>query len=412
MLGSRPRLPAVAGFALAVVLGTGVAPASAATDAAPPVTSYQVPFRCGQTWTGTTRPDHSPSPDAVDFTRSNDFGMPVVAAASGTVVVAKNLGRTSYGRYVVIDHGNGESTLYAHLSRIYVTRGQYIDQGSLLGRVGASGDATGPHLHFEERLDGTDVPPYFDGVAYQFGTSISSRNCVDVPVVGDWNGDGTPDIGVYRRGRGHGRFLMLLNGTTTTVKLGSSTDAPVLGDWNGNGTTDLGARDAVSRALSTRAGDGTVTTTTVGGHKDQVVSGDFAGDGTTEVAVYRPKRASFGLPDDTGKLVWTPVGSPGEIPVVGDWNGDGTDDFGVYDPSTSTWTLRYVDAAGIAWVAEVGYGQPGDLPVVGDWNGDGSSDLGVWTPSTATWTLDPVDAASPPTDTAASPTPLVFGRTR
>jgi len=113
-------------------------------------------------------------------------------------------------------------------------------------------------------------------------------------------------------------------------------------------------------------------------------------------------------------MVWTPVGAPGEIPVVGDWNGDGVDDFGAYDPLTATWTLRYVDGSGLAWVAQTMYGQPGNLPVVGDWNGDGTSDLGVWDPTTATWTLDQTDSAvtSPPPDTTVAPSTLVFGRAR
>ncbi len=408
------RKAALAAVAVVTVLGAGMPPATAATSATPPVTAYQLPFRCGQSWTGTTRPDHSPSPNAIDFTRSHDFGKSVLAAAAGTVVVARNLGNVSYGRYVVIDHGNGESTLYAHLSSIWVTVGQSIDQGQVLGRVGASGNATGAHLHFEERLDGTDVPPYFNGAAYQFDSSIASANCVDVPIAGDWNGDGTTDIGVYRRGKGQGRFLELLNGVTTKVAFAPSIDNPVLGDWNADGTSDLGVHNVATRSILSRSSDGTVTSTTLGARRDKIVAGDFAGDGTTQMAVYRPRTGSFGLLDSSGKMVWTQLGTTADLPVVGDWNGDGTTDFGVYDPATATWTLRYVDSTGVAWVAQRTFGQPGDLPVVGDWNGDGTTDVGVWDPATADWTLDQTDPASqsPSPGTTVSSSGLVFGHPR
>ena len=68
-------------------------------------------------------------------------------------------GTRGYGRYVVVDHGNGESSLYAHLQSVVVGLGQAVDQGTLLGLLGDSGNATGPHLHFEERIDGKTMAP-------------------------------------------------------------------------------------------------------------------------------------------------------------------------------------------------------------------------------------------------------------
>ena len=64
-----------------------------------------------------------------------------------------------YGNLVVIDHSAGVSSWYAHLSRIDVHRGESLGVGALIGRVGATGDATGPHLHFEVRLRGATVDP-------------------------------------------------------------------------------------------------------------------------------------------------------------------------------------------------------------------------------------------------------------
>ncbi len=84
-------------------------------------------------------------------------GTPVMAAAPGVVIRA---GRwSSYGRIVIIDHGMGVHTRYAHLSRIYVHTGDYVGAGALLGKSGASGRVTGPHLHFEVRVDGEPIDP-------------------------------------------------------------------------------------------------------------------------------------------------------------------------------------------------------------------------------------------------------------
>ena len=89
---------------------------------------------------------------------SATMGTPVRAAADGIVLHAEWFG--SYGKAVVIDHGNGVQTLYAHLSRFDVVPGQEIRRGDTVGRSGATGRATSPHLHYEVRMAGTPVNPY------------------------------------------------------------------------------------------------------------------------------------------------------------------------------------------------------------------------------------------------------------
>jgi LysM repeat protein len=86
-----------------------------------------------------------------------DIGAPkgnaIYAAAAGTVIIAKSNGAWNggYGNYVVISHSNGTQTLYAHMSKVLTSVGAQVSQGNTIGKVGATGEATGPHLHFEVR---------------------------------------------------------------------------------------------------------------------------------------------------------------------------------------------------------------------------------------------------------------------
>lgn len=90
-----------------------------------------------------------------------DIGAPkgttIYAAASGTVSTATY--GNSYGNYVIIDHGNGYSTLYAHASSLSVRAGQSVSKGQAIAAVGSTGDSTGNHLHFEIRRNGTPIDP-------------------------------------------------------------------------------------------------------------------------------------------------------------------------------------------------------------------------------------------------------------
>ncbi len=92
-------------------------------------------------------------------------GTEVLAAADGTVTLAGPNG--DYGNCVIIDHGNGNSTLYSHMSVVDVSVGDTVAQGQAVGLVGSTGVSTGDHIHFETRVNGTCVDPllYYDGYA-------------------------------------------------------------------------------------------------------------------------------------------------------------------------------------------------------------------------------------------------------
>ena len=97
----------------------------------------------------------------IDIGNGGMMGANIYASKGGEVIVAKTtyIPGYDYGMYVVIDHGSGYQTLYAHCSAIYVSVGQVVNKGDCIAAVGATGWATGPHLHFEVRLNGSRIDP-------------------------------------------------------------------------------------------------------------------------------------------------------------------------------------------------------------------------------------------------------------
>lgn len=386
-----------------------LAPAQSAARRSAPVADYEMPFPCGDTWTGTTRANHSPSSKAIDWNRSNDMGAPVVASAPGVVTTANKVSTGGYGKSIVIDHGNGEDSLYAHLDAVSVSVGQRIDQGMQIGNVGSSGNSTGAHLHFEERTFRKVREPYLHGTRFAFGSTLKSQNCVDVPLAADWTGDGIAEPTVFRRAT-KAKFRILRPGKPVLVKrLGTSTDEPVIGDWDGRGGANPGVFTPATKTFSLKA-KGVVTTFVMGGRTDKPVAGDWNGDGKWEVGLWRASRGLFVLRAANGTKTKLKLGSKDDLPVTGDWDGDGRTDIGVFDPATAQFTLRKVDDEGTVWLGTIRYGAPGDLPVTGDWDGNGRTDLAVWSPATARFALR--KAAEPTAARANSISTVTFGRPR
>ena len=102
----------------------------------------------------------------IDIDGYGNDGGSIIAADGGTVVTATY--SEGYGNYVIIDHGNGYQTLYAHMSGIAVGSGQTVSQGQTVGYLGATGRATGTHCHFEVFVNGnrTDPTQFFSGLSY------------------------------------------------------------------------------------------------------------------------------------------------------------------------------------------------------------------------------------------------------
>ena len=87
------------------------------------------------------------------------MGSNIVAAESGTVILAAYGWNGGYGNYIILNHGNGVTTRYAHASALYVSAGQSVSKGQVIAAVGTTGNSTGPHLHFEVRINGSHQNP-------------------------------------------------------------------------------------------------------------------------------------------------------------------------------------------------------------------------------------------------------------
>jgi murein DD-endopeptidase MepM/ murein hydrolase activator NlpD len=89
---------------------------------------------------------------------SADYGAPVHVTADGVVTIAEN--HSGYGRLVIVDHGFGITTFYAHLSSFSVVAGSHVKRGEVIGYAGISGRSTGPHVHYEVRVNNAPVNPW------------------------------------------------------------------------------------------------------------------------------------------------------------------------------------------------------------------------------------------------------------
>ncbi len=163
-------------------------------------------------------------------------------------------------------------------------------------------------------------------------------------------------IGVFR----NGEWKLDYNNdgvTDYSFYFGTSTDIPITGDWNGDGITESGVfrPSAQQFILNTSP----ITRITFGLNTDVPITGDWNGDGITDIGVFRPSARQFIL--NTSPITRIPFGLSTDIPVTGDWNGDGSTDAGVFRPSTRQFILNTVP------ITRITYGLSTDKPVTGKW---------------------------------------------
>jgi hypothetical protein len=228
-------------------------------------------------------------------------------------------------------------------------------------------------------------------------TGVANRRSpapADIPVKGDWDGNGTVTPGVMR-----GNIWMLRNSNSggsaeIEFSFGTTGDIPVTGDWDGNGTTTIGIFRPSDRTWHLRnsnsGGSVSYTAFSFGTAGDMPITGDWDGNGTTTIGIYRPSDRTFHLrnANSSGSVSYTAFawGIAGDMPIVGDWDGNGTTTIGVYRPSDRTFNMRNANSGGAASYS-FAYGIAGDMPVTGDWDGNGTTTIGVFRPSDAYWYL-------------------------
>jgi hypothetical protein len=233
----------------------------------------------------------------------------------------------------------------------------------------------------------------------------------DVPVVADWNDDNQDNIGFFRDGfwildyNGNFQWNGLGTGNDLVAAFGAPGDVPLVADWNNDGSPEIAVFrpssgewiiDYNGNFLWDGTGPGQDVVAILGQSGDKPVAGDWDATGSDKIGIFRD---GFWILDKNGSFLWdgppadivAGFGMAGDVPVVADWNDDNRDNIGVF--RNGFWILDYNGnfqwnglGAGNDLVAA--FGAPGDIPVVKDWNGDGSPEIGVFRPSAGQWIID------------------------
>jgi len=217
-------------------------------------------------------------------------------------------------------------------------------------------------------------------------TNFSWGVSTDIPVPGDYDGDGKTDFSVFRPSEGKWYVMRSSDAAWQTYSWGVSTDIPVPADYEGDGKTDAAVmRPNQSTGNSEwwiyKSSDSSWLTFTWGTNTDLPGPADFDGDGRADVAVYRAStQMYYSINSSNAAFQYIPLNQTGNKTVSSDYDGDGRADHAIYNSATATWTIRYSSSG---QVATIQWGSSNDLPVHNDYDGDGKCDLATWTTSNA-----------------------------
>ena len=244
-----------------------------------------------------------------------------------------------------------------------------------------------------------EVPPEGEPVtatAEEAGMEVSSD---PVPMAGlaftgpiviaaiDFGRKGEDTVGVFRNGAW---YLDYDNDgiTDSIVTFGMSSDIPVIGDWNGDGKDGIGAFRPLAQMFYLDFNNDGVTDAKIsyGSSSDTPVAGDWNGDGRNSIGVFNNGWWNLDYDNNGVADLIIKYGISGDIPISGDWNGDGKDGIGAFRPSSGMLYLDY-NNDGVT-DATLKYGLSGDKPIAGDWNGDGRDSVGMFRPSSSRFYLD------------------------
>ncbi len=216
----------------------------------------------------------------------------------------------------------------------------------------------------------------------------------------DYDGDGRTDLAVFRGtvpGAGNLAYFYILNSSNNSfvpVQFGATGDVPISGDWDGDGRADLAVyRDgSLAGGLSSfyyrPSSQPGVNFRTIqwGAGGDKPLVGDFDGDGRLDAAVFRPSTATwYILRSSNNTVIQTTFGLSTDIPTPADYDGDGLANIAVFRPSTGTW---FTSTNPQNNYGAIQFGANGDNPVPADYDGDGRADVAVFRPSTGAWYLN------------------------
>ena len=367
--------------------GGPVALASRRAEPAGDAVRDAVPVRAGVD--RRPRASHSPSRTRSTGTGPPTEGKPVVAAAAGVVVDRQASGTRGYGRYVVVDHGNGETHALRPPPTVVVRLGQTVDQGALLGTVGEHRQRHRPAPALRGAAGRQVVPPCFHGAAFGSTHAWRRRTAPTSRWPATSSATGSPRSAVFGAAQRR-RSGQPPGGAASVVAFGGR-HRPAGAGRLGRRRARRPRRAAPRRrtSSSSNARPASVSIRVSGNRSDLPVAGDWDGDGTWEIGVRtalgshvsccgRPRR-------HRRPRCW--LGNADDLPVTGDWDGDGITDLGVYDLARPP--SRCASSTPRARLATrvVQFGTPGDLPVTGDWDGDGRRPTSAsGDPGTATFT--------------------------
>jgi hypothetical protein len=312
----------------------------------------------------------SPQLGNVDFPMVNPVPGFTFSNADGFVAQLNTLGSalvfSSYYQEVVSD-------LAVRSGSVYLTGSTYLT--SLLGTSGS-------------------YQPANRGGQDAFVAKIDGLVAGHAPGPGDYDGDGRPDVAVYRPSTG--TWFWLKSSTSNQQYdsrgwgLQAQADVPVPGDYDGDGVNDPTVfRPATGTwfILESHAAFTTWSWFGWGTATDTLMPGDYDADRRTDAAVYRPSEHKWYIRPSNGAAPWSVVfGQTGDVPLAGDFDGDGRRDPAVYRPSSGTWFWLKSSANFTAYDSR-GWGlqAQGDVPAPGDYDGDGKTDPCVFRPGTGSW---------------------------
>jgi murein DD-endopeptidase MepM/ murein hydrolase activator NlpD len=325
-------------------------------------------------------------------------GTPIVAVEPGVIAKVDGTDDSNGGLSIWLVGDSGVAYWYAHNSANYVTAGQRVGRGQLIGRVGHTGNArtTPSHIHFQVN---------------RCGELSSSEPCTVDPfgLISRWSpgqvGGGADALGLYRRSQASAELRIEGGSVLPAFRYGQAPEGstlPVAGDWDGDGTDTVGIYRRLDATFWLRDEAGkrsaAVQFGTPGDTDVVPVAGDWNGDGRDTVGIYRRADATFVVRDDAGAtLPGIQFGWPGAadvLPVVGDWDGDGRDSLGLYRSGDGVFRLRN-EAGGDLPPIAFGTPRSTEVPVVGDWDGDGRDTVGTYQRTTATFELSGPDPTKP-----------------